>query len=272
MRNERVRLYGGTDSLTRTLAMLELQSVLIPRPSDQPMEPNTQCRICLEEQRLDSMTAIHEAGLIQPCLCTGTSRWIHRTCLDTMRAAYRYSSGYTHCLICHAPYEFVASSHGHSLWRWLWFLAQMLVDVLVLLTVWHVCLLLVGACVVHFDRDGYLLGLMGVDPLRSHGWQRLAVYYVWSNVITFALVGLVTVIVLVIVTCAGRRPEGAAWGGADVDSATCFMLAVLVFATLGLIVGLVMAGHWFISRARRHVRTVWWMSEVRQRVVRDLSL
>ena len=37
------------------------------------------CRICLEEER--------PAELIAPCRCAGTSRWVHRGCLDRWRAA-----------------------------------------------------------------------------------------------------------------------------------------------------------------------------------------
>ena len=36
------------------------------------------CRICLSEEEPES--------LIAPCLCAGTSKWVHRECLDEWRA------------------------------------------------------------------------------------------------------------------------------------------------------------------------------------------
>lgn len=51
------------------------------------------CRICLEEDREE---------LIAPCLCKGTSKWIHRTCLDRWRRENRRA--YERCNECKALY------------------------------------------------------------------------------------------------------------------------------------------------------------------------
>lgn len=53
------------------------------------------CRICL-----DSDT---RSNLIAPCACAGTSRWVHRNCLDQWRAT-REDVAFKQCTECKKPY------------------------------------------------------------------------------------------------------------------------------------------------------------------------
>jgi len=54
------------------------------------------CRICFEEEEVDE--------LIAPCLCRGTSRWVHRSCLDEWRATKTSDSFYS-CPSCKFKYK-----------------------------------------------------------------------------------------------------------------------------------------------------------------------
>lgn len=56
-----------------------------------------ECRICFERGE----------GLIAPCLCAGTSRWIHRACLDQWRAIGSNPRSMTHCPNCGFQYQLV---------------------------------------------------------------------------------------------------------------------------------------------------------------------
>lgn len=58
-----------------------------------------QCRICLESSGHD---------FIAPCRCKGTSKWVHRSCLDRWRSSHINPSSFTHCSECALPYHFVA--------------------------------------------------------------------------------------------------------------------------------------------------------------------
>jgi E3 ubiquitin-protein ligase DOA10 len=64
------------------------------------------CRICLDEDDINN--------LIYPCKCTGTSRYVHKNCLNEWRTItsnenYRYK-----CEICNYTYQIVISSNSQS--------------------------------------------------------------------------------------------------------------------------------------------------------------
>jgi uncharacterized membrane protein YcjF (UPF0283 family) len=52
------------------------------------------CRICLEED--------HPEHLLAPCRCTGTSKWVHRNCLNKWRA--ESSRSFYECTTCKMKY------------------------------------------------------------------------------------------------------------------------------------------------------------------------
>jgi hypothetical protein len=59
------------------------------------------CRICLEEGQ--------RADFIAPCLCSGTSKWVHRSCLDRWRSI-REDKAFSSCTECLAPYKLVCTA------------------------------------------------------------------------------------------------------------------------------------------------------------------
>lgn len=59
-----------------------------------------QCRICLENgSRKD---------FIAPCRCSGSSKWVHRSCLDRWRAI-REEKAFYNCTVCLSEYTFMPS-------------------------------------------------------------------------------------------------------------------------------------------------------------------
>ena len=56
------------------------------------------CRICLGTDEPEHMIA--------PCSCRGSSKWVHRFCLDEWRAQERVALAFTHCSVCRFAYEF----------------------------------------------------------------------------------------------------------------------------------------------------------------------
>lgn len=63
------------------------------------MEDEKLCRICQDGDQYED--------LIAPCECTGTVRWIHRSCLDQWRleSVNRNPHYVTHCELCHKPFS-----------------------------------------------------------------------------------------------------------------------------------------------------------------------
>ena len=52
------------------------------------------CRICLESDQTP------DDPLIAPCRCAGTTKWVHRGCLDEWRAQNQIPLAFTHCPNC----------------------------------------------------------------------------------------------------------------------------------------------------------------------------
>lgn len=62
---------------------------------------HAECRLCLGQA---------EDGLIAPCRCAGSGRWVHRECLDTWRASGQNPRAFTHCCACGFRYKLVKST------------------------------------------------------------------------------------------------------------------------------------------------------------------
>ncbi len=65
------------------------------------------CRICLEEQDADD-----DDPMIAPCMCKGTSKWVHRHCLDSWRTN-EPDRAFAQCTECHYTYHLIPSNHQH---------------------------------------------------------------------------------------------------------------------------------------------------------------
>lgn len=79
------------------------------------------CRFCLETGSAD--------GMIAPCLCAGTSQFVHRACLDEWRAQESMPRAFTHCPSC--KFQYITDSPPEdprerrcALWRFRLFVAR----------------------------------------------------------------------------------------------------------------------------------------------------
>jgi hypothetical protein len=59
-----------------------------------------QCRICLEENK-------DKSRFIVPCLCTGSSKYVHRNCLDEWRSQNPNGDNFKRCNTCKFNYEII---------------------------------------------------------------------------------------------------------------------------------------------------------------------
>ena len=61
--------------------------------------PTNICRICLEEESNIDM-------LINPCKCDGTSKYVHKTCINTWLDETSNPDARKMCMACKTPYIF----------------------------------------------------------------------------------------------------------------------------------------------------------------------
>jgi hypothetical protein len=61
-----------------------------------------ECRVCFGTENQDDF--------INPCKCSGTSKWIHKECLAQWRSLTSNPTAYTHCMECQTEYIFSAEN------------------------------------------------------------------------------------------------------------------------------------------------------------------
>ena len=57
------------------------------------------CRICLEEDNVDNM--------IYPCKCKGTTKYVHKHCLNEWRTTSENRDNFKRCEMCHYEYKII---------------------------------------------------------------------------------------------------------------------------------------------------------------------
>lgn len=66
------------------------------------------CRICLDEEDEGN----DDDPMIAPCMCKGSSKWVHRSCLDSWRTN-EPDRAFAQCTECRYSYHLVASHPQH---------------------------------------------------------------------------------------------------------------------------------------------------------------
>ncbi|KAL5164003.1 ERAD-associated E3 ubiquitin-protein ligase DOA10 [Glycine soja] len=145
-----------------------------------------QCRICLETDGRD---------FIAPCKCKGTSKYVHRECLDHWRAI-KEGFAFAHCTTCKAPYHLRVHVAADRKWRTLKFRFFVTRDILFIFL--SVQLVIASLAYLVYLIDGYqqywLRLLWGFD-------SEMSFYYICGALLFFALLGLSGCFI----TCYDRR-------------------------------------------------------------------
>ncbi|KAG2716536.1 hypothetical protein I3760_03G131300 [Carya illinoinensis] len=160
------------------------------KPSDIDLEAGPgeqiQCRICLETDGRD---------FIAPCKCKGTSKYVHRECLDHWRAV-REGFAFSHCTTCKAPYHLRVHVAADRKWRTLKFRFFVTRDIIFIFL--SVQLVIASLTYMVYLIDGYqqfrLRLAWGFD-------SELSFYYICGALLFFALLGLSGCFI----TCYDRR-------------------------------------------------------------------
>ena len=70
--------------------------------SENLLNDTATCRICLEDD--------HIKNLIFPCKCSGTSKYVHKSCLDQWRTLSDNKEAYYKCFECHYRYRLTSNN------------------------------------------------------------------------------------------------------------------------------------------------------------------
>ncbi|CAH9099731.1 unnamed protein product [Cuscuta epithymum] len=145
-----------------------------------------QCRICLESDGRD---------FIAPCRCKGTSKYVHRDCLDHWRAV-KEGFAFAHCTTCKAPYHLRVHGVADRRWRTLKFRFFVTRDILFIFLAVQLVITFLGYLVYLIDayQKSWLRLAWGFD-------SELSFYYICGALLFFALLGLSGCFI----TCYDRR-------------------------------------------------------------------
>ena len=66
------------------------------------------CRICLDDE-------LQRCDVIAPCSCAGSSKWVHRACLDQWRTT-REDRAFSRCTECLKDYELIPRPEYEAPW------------------------------------------------------------------------------------------------------------------------------------------------------------
>ncbi|WZZ53948.1 hypothetical protein YC2023_054055 [Brassica napus] len=173
---------------------LELSPLVPPSPMVDPSEidleaghgEQTQCRICLETDGRD---------FIAPCKCKGTSKYVHRDCLDHWRAI-KEGFAFAHCTTCKAPYYLRVHVAGDRKWRTLKFRFFVTRDILSIFLAVQLVIAALAYMVYFIDssQQSWLRHIWGFD-------SEVTFYYMCGALLFFALLGLSGCFI----TCYDRR-------------------------------------------------------------------
>ena len=157
--------------------------------------------------------------LIAPCRCKGTSKWVHRKCLDQWRAYNAQDLAFSQCMECHYCFQFEANPQGskekqpkRSRRLLYWFLVSR--DVLVLTAVVQIFILFFALLfwLAARNEEGVIEWANEQEPICvSTGCQFWSCYAVGLLVLFFCL-GVYGSVLLCLHNCSVREAIYAGGG------------------------------------------------------------
>ncbi|KAJ6774983.1 hypothetical protein OIU79_018212 [Salix purpurea] len=155
----------------------------ITEPSEIDLEAGPgeqfQCRICLETDGRD---------FIAPCKCKGTTKYVHRECLDQWRAV-KEGFAFSHCTTCKAPYHLRVHAAADRKWRTLKFRFFVTRDIVFIFLAVQLVIASLAYLVYLIDthQKSWLRLAWGFD-------SELSFYYICGALLFFALLGVIWVL------------------------------------------------------------------------------
>ena len=241
------------------------------------------CRICFEP----------DGELIIPCLCAGSSQYIHRQCLDDWRAVNINRPAFSQCSTCHFQYVYepILSSSAEQTQNALKYRLLLIRDITLVILAVQLVLVLFASLVGFLDQaagDNIRLALPSTNPYL--------LFYLTALLFSLALLGLFGLIA----KCCGwedrllqRHPlqregccddgcactnwdcqhccrvGGGGGGGGGEALIVMLVIVVVVLAVFGIFYG-ILYGSMIVERlSSRHVKRRWYRNEVEKYRVVD---
>lgn len=123
--------------------------------------------------------------MIAPCLCTGTSKWVHRECLDRWRGNRPKRSRFTECGQCRYKYQLHRVKAPGEMKRQIHCYLSVAIDVIVPILVIVIIVLIIGSLMAWYDphqsvAESLYRPLGSCSRIIAHGVTAICVVASWA--------------------------------------------------------------------------------------------
>jgi len=239
------------------------------------------CRICLDTD--------NQNDLISPCLCTGGSAYVHRKCLDNWRSLNKNGRAFKFCEVCQFEYiiEPVVDDPSADKKRLLIFRLLVTRDITLIILLLQAIIIGVTFLIQAADKKKN-----EIKHLYPAWMSPFGVYYLSSLILFFALLGLFGLIAFCCgmtnnrdnhssdcacygCLCVGPDCNGCDGNGScngnDGGGAAILIIILLMFAILGIFVGIILSVTIIREIIKHHTNKLWLRQETKKYIVKDFE-
>ncbi|CAF1091709.1 unnamed protein product [Adineta steineri] len=224
-----------------------------------------QCRICLDTDNPND--------LISPCLCSGSSEYIHRECLNRWRSENADGRAFNYCNVCQFKYviETVINDPKADKQRLLKYYLFVTRD-LILITLLIQMHIIGGTFVLKaLDKNSN-----NIKNLFAHSINEFVIYYLSAFVMLLAILGFLC---LIIVCCAGGSNGCSSAGSGLFKNSgnngngifSVVIIMILIFAFIGIFVGIFLSFMILKKIMKNHTEKLWLRQEAEIYVIQDFQ-
>jgi hypothetical protein len=230
-----------------------------------------QCRICLDNDNTDD--------IISPCLCSGSSAYVHRTCLNKWRSENANGKAFKICDVCQFEYiiEIIINDSEADRKRLLKYRLLVSRDLSAIILLIQLVIISVASLLKAVDKFGE-----NIKHLFSDSTDGFMVYYLSAVVLLLAIIGLVG---LIIVFYVGRNSGGTSTNNRRYSSSNrstsstssgnglfvIMVVIILVCALIGIVIGIILSVITLRKIMKHHASKLWLRQEAEKYIVKDFQ-
>ncbi|CAF1234418.1 unnamed protein product [Rotaria sp. Silwood1] len=226
-----------------------------------------QCRICLDNDNPND--------IISPCLCSGSSAYVHRKCLNDWRSENAGGKSFKFCDIYQFEYgiETILTDPKTERERLLKYHFYVAHDSTVIILLVQLIILGVAFLLKAIDKKDD-----NIKNLFSQSIDRFTVYYLSAFILLLAIVGFIAVIIFFCATTSSTNSRSNGSRNSSQNSSininglfTGAVAIVLICAVIGLFVGIIVSVIILRKIMKHHTSKLWLRQEAEKYIIKDFQ-
>jgi hypothetical protein len=212
-----------------------------------------QCRICLDTD--------HPNDLISPCLCNGSSSYVHRKCLNDWRSENTNGKSFKYCDICQFEYVIEtiindSKEEKKRLFKYYLFVFRdiILINLIIQLTI-------IGLAFLLKILDKNTNDIKNIFPNSINGF---CIYYFTAFILILAILGLFAFIIFCYAI--GIDINDRAFKN---NSNQKMKILILIFAFIGIFIGIILSFIILKQIMKYNTQKLWLKQEAEKYIIKD---